>query len=127
MIQNRPIGVILIALLLIIAFCSDFYNGISMIIGTLPIPTVYATLGTFYGILLVFGGFVGLSLFYGILNLKNWARLIFLVGFPAQVIFNIILDPTVSENYFLLVLSFIMSGYLLLPGTGNHFKSEVLS
>ncbi len=127
MIQGRSIGVILIALLLILAFCADFYNGISMIIGTLPIPTVYATLGRFYGVLLVFGGFVGLSLFYGILNLKNWARIIFLVGFPAQVIFNIILDPTVSENYFLLVLSLIMSGYLLLPATGNNFKSEVLS
>ena len=124
MIQGRPIGVILVALLLIVAFCADFYNGISMIIGTFPIPTVYATLGTFYGVLLVFGGFAGLSLFYGILNLKNWARLIFLVLFPAQVIFNIILDPSVSENYFLLVLSFIMSGYLLLPTTRNHFSSE---
>ncbi|MFW9789215.1 MAG: hypothetical protein ACFFE2_16660 [Candidatus Thorarchaeota archaeon] len=127
MIQGRPVGVILIALLLIVAFCADFYNGISMIIGPIPIPTVYATLGTFYGVLLVFGGFVGLSLFYGILNLRNWARLIFLVGFPAQVTFNLILDPAVSENYFLLALSFIMSGYLLLPRTRIHFSPEVFS
>ncbi|MFW9888417.1 MAG: hypothetical protein ACFFER_09555 [Candidatus Thorarchaeota archaeon] len=127
MLYDRPIGVILIGLLLIVAFCMDFYNGTSMILGFMPIPPIYTTLGEFYGLLLVFGGFVGLFLFYGTLKLINWARLILLFGFPAQVIFNIILDPTISENYFLLFLSLVMAAYLLLPTTRDHFSRKSMS
>jgi hypothetical protein len=93
-----------------------------MILGTLPVPPVYAALGEFYGVLLIFGGFIGMSFFYGIMNLKNWARLLVQVGFPAQVIFNIILDPTIYENYFLLVISIIIAIYLQMPSTRDHFS-----
>ncbi|MHA2003085.1 MAG: hypothetical protein ACW975_05510 [Candidatus Thorarchaeota archaeon] len=124
MLYGRPIGVILVALLLIVTFCMDFYNGISMVFGTMPIPPVYTPLGEFYGLLLVFGGFVGLALFYGTLKLRNWARLILLFGFPAQVIFNIILDPAISENYFLLFLSLVMAAYLIMPSTREHFSQK---
>lgn len=124
MLYDRPIGVILVALLLIVAFTMDFYNGISMVLGTMPIPHVYAALGEFYGILLIFGGFAGLFLFYGTLKLKNWARLILIFGFPAQVIINIILDPTISENYFLLALSLAISAYLLVPSIRDCFTGK---
>ncbi|MHA2313382.1 MAG: hypothetical protein ACXADC_15980 [Candidatus Thorarchaeota archaeon] len=123
---GKPNGVVLLALFLIVAFCMDFYNGISMVLGTLPIPPVYAALGEYYGLFLIFGGFVGLFLFYGILKLKNWARLILLFGFPAQVIFNIILDPTISENYFLLGLSLVIAAYLLMPSTRDYFTGKSL-
>ena len=119
---NKPTGVALLALFLIVAFTMDFYNGAMMVIGALPVPPVYAALGTFYGVLLLFGGVIGLCLFYGIWNLKNWARLLLLVGFPAQVIFNIILDPIIYENYFLLAVSLIMTGYLLIPSTREQFN-----
>jgi hypothetical protein len=76
MLSGRPTGVVLLALFLIVAFCADFYNGVSMLLGTLPVPPVYAALGEFYGVLLIFGGFIGMSFFYGIMNLKNWARLL---------------------------------------------------
>jgi hypothetical protein len=122
LIRGRPYGVILVSLLLIVAFCSDFFFGATMFIGTRPIPPVYADLGNSYGLLLIFGGFVGLLLLYGILKLKNWARLILLVLFPAQVIFNIALDPLILENYTLLVMSLILSVYLLLPSTREHFS-----
>jgi hypothetical protein len=119
---GRPTGVVLLALFLIVAFCADFYNGFLMILGTLPVPPVYAALGEFYGVLLIFGGFIGMSFFYGIMNLKNWATLLVQVGFPAQVIFNIILDPTIYENYFLLVISIIIAIYLQMPSTRDHFS-----
>jgi len=119
---GKPTGVILLALFLIVAFTMDFYNGGMMLIGELPIPTVYATLDAFYGVLLLFGGILGLFLFYGILNLKNWARLILQIGFPAQVLFNIILDPIIYENYFLLAISIIIAIYLQMPSTREHFS-----
>jgi hypothetical protein len=119
---QKPIGVILLALLLILAMIGDFSNGGLMLIGSLPIPAVYTALGSFYAVLLLFGGIICLFLLYGIWNLKNWARLILLIGFPAQVIFNIILDPRISENYTILVLSLVVAGYLLLPSTREHFS-----
>ena len=121
---DKPTGVILLALFLIVAFVMDFYNGAMMLIGAMPTPPVYVVLDTYYGALLLLGGVIGLFLFYGLVNLKNWARLILLVGFPAQVIFNIILDPGIGENYFLLVISIIIAGYLLLPSTRVHFNRE---
>jgi hypothetical protein len=96
-----------------------------MIIGALPVPPVYAALGAYYGVLLLFGGILGVFLFYGMWNLRNWARIILLFLFPTQVIFNIILDPAISENYFLLVLSIVISGYLLLPSTKDYFSGEL--
>jgi len=119
---EKPIGVILLALLLIVAMIGDFYNGGSMLIGNLPIPAVYAALGSFYAVLLLFGGIICLLLLYGIWNLKNWARLILLIGFPAQVIFNIILDPTIQENYVILAIYLVVAGYLLMPSTRAHFR-----
>ncbi|MFQ5834101.1 MAG: hypothetical protein ACE5H4_15460 [Candidatus Thorarchaeota archaeon] len=121
MLFGKPTGVVLLALFLIVAFCMDFYYGVSIVFEALPVPPVYAVLGEYYGLLLIFGGFVGLSLFYGILKLKNWARVILLIGFPAQVVFNIILDPTIFENYFLLALSLIIAIYLLIPTTRERF------
>jgi hypothetical protein len=40
---GKPTGVILLALFLIVAFTMDFYNGGMMLIGELPIPTVWNT------------------------------------------------------------------------------------
>jgi hypothetical protein len=119
---NKPIGVIILALLLIVAMIGDFSNGGLMLIGSLPIPAVYTALGSFYAVLLLFGGIICVILLYGIWNFKNWARLILLIGFPAQVIFNIILDPTIQENYVILVIYLIVAGYLLMPSTREHFS-----
>ena len=118
---KKPTGVVLLALLLIVAMIGDFGNGGLMLIGFFPIPTVYAALGFFYAVLLLFGGIICLILLYGIWNLKNWARLLLLIGFPGQVIFNIILDPINQENYIILAISLIVSGYLLMPSTRDHF------
>ena len=101
----------------------DFNNGGLMLIGSVPIPVVYAALGFFYAVLLLFGGIICLLLLYGMWNLMNWARLILLIGFPAQVIFNIILDPTIQENYVILAIYLIVAGYLLMPSTREHFNS----
>jgi hypothetical protein len=119
---NKPIGVIILALLLIVAMIGDFSNGGLMLIGSLPIPAVYTALGSFYAVLLLLGGIICVLLLYGIWNFKNWARLILLIGFPAQVIFNIILDPTIQENYVILVIYLIVAGYLLMPSTREHFS-----
>ena len=119
--QKKPTGVVLLALLLIFAMIGDFSNGGLMLIGIFPIPTVYTAFGLFYAVLLLFGGLICLLLLYGIWNLKNWARLILVIGFPAQVILNIILDPFIFENYTLLVISLIVAIYLLLPSTREHF------
>ncbi|MHA2003158.1 MAG: hypothetical protein ACXACG_10270 [Candidatus Thorarchaeota archaeon] len=119
---QKPFGVILLALLLILAMIGDFSNGGLMLIGSLPIPAVYTALGSFYAVLLLFGGIICMLLLYGILNFKNWARLILLIGFPAQVIFNIILDPTIQENYVILAIYLIVAVYLLMPSTREHFS-----
>ncbi len=119
---KKPTGVVLLALLLILAMIGDFSNGGLMLIGIFPIPTVYASLGVFYAVLLLFGGMICLLLLYGIWNLKSWARLILLIGFPGQVVFNIILDPLISENYTVLVISLVVAGYLLMPSTREHFS-----
>jgi hypothetical protein len=120
--QKKPTGVILLSLFLIVAFTMDFYNGAMMIFGVLPIPPVYTALGISYGYLLLFGGIVGLFLFYGILNLKNWAKVILQIGFPAQVIFNIAIDPLNSDNYILLIISIVVAGYLQLSSTKEKFN-----
>ncbi|TET07597.1 MAG: hypothetical protein E3J86_12610 [Candidatus Thorarchaeota archaeon] len=119
---KKPTGVVLLALLLILAMIGDFSNGGLMLIGIFPIPAVYTAFGLFYAVLLLFGGLICLLLLYGIWNLKSWARLILLIGFPAQVIFNIILDPLIFENYTILVISLVVAGYLLLPSTSDHFS-----
>ena len=119
---KKPIGIILLALLLIVAMIGDFSNGGLMLIGSIPIPAVYAALGFFYAVLLLFGGTICLLLLYGIWNLKSWARFLLLIGFPAQTIFNIILDPINQENYVILAISLIVSGYLLMPSTRAHFN-----
>jgi hypothetical protein len=119
---KKPTGVVLLALLLILAMIGDFSNGGLMLIGIFPIPTVYAALGVFYAVLLLFGGIISLLLFYGIWNLKSWARLILQIGFPAQVIFNIIIDPINYDNYFLLAISIIVTIYLQMPDTRDHFS-----
>ncbi len=118
---KKPIGIILLSLLLIVAMIGDFSNGGLMLIGSVPIPAVYAALGFFYAVLLLFGGIICLLFLYGIWNLKNWARLIFQIGFPGQVIFNIIIDPINYDNYFLLAVSIIVAIYLQLPSTREHF------
>ena len=120
---KKPTGIILLALLLIIAMIGDFSNGGLMLIGSVPIPAVYAALGFFYTVLLLFGGIICLLLFYGIWNLKSWARFLLLIGFPAQTIFNIILDPIIQENYVILAISLVVAGYLLMPSTRDHFSS----
>ena len=119
---GKPTGVFLLAILLILSFIGDFGYGGMMLFGVLPIPTVYAALGVFYAILLVIGGFIGLLLFYGIWNLKSWARLILQIGFPGQVIFNIIIDPINYDNYFLLAISIIVAIYLQMSDTRAHFS-----
>ena len=119
---QKPFGVILLALLLILAMIGDFSNGGLMLIGSLPIPAVYTAIGSFYAVLLLFGGIICVLLLYGIWNLKNWARLILLIGFPAQVIFNIIIDPINYDNYFLLAVSIIVAIYLQMPSTREHFS-----
>ncbi len=118
---KKPIGIILLSLLLIVAMIGDFSNGGLMLIGSVPIPAVYAALGFFYAVLLLFGGIICLLFLYGIWNLKNSARLIFQIGFPGQVIFNIIIDPINYDNYFLLAVSIIVAIYLQLPSTREHF------
>lgn len=120
---KKPTGIILLALLLIIAMIGDFSNGGLMLIGSVPIPAVYVGLGFFYAVLLLFGGIICLLLFYGIWNLKSWARFLLLIGFPAQTIFNIILDPIIQENYVILAISLVVAGYLLIPSTRDHFSS----
>lgn len=119
---KKPTGVVLLALLLILAMIGDFSNGGLMLLGIFPIPTVYAALGVFYALLLLFGGIISLLLFYGIWNLKNWARLILQIGFPAQVIFNLIIDPINYDNYFLLAISIIVAIYLQMSDTRAHFS-----
>ena len=119
---NKPTGVVLLALLLIVAMVGDFSNGGLMLLGIFQIPTVYAALGVFYALLLLFGGIISLLLFYGIWNLKNWARLILQIGFPAQVIFNLIIDPINYDNYFLLAISIIVAIYLQMSDTRAHFS-----
>ena len=119
---QKPFGVILLAFLLILAMIGDFSNGGLMLIGSLPIPAVYTALGSFYAVLLLFGGIICVLLLYGIWNFKNWARFILLIGFPAQVIFNIILDPTIQENYVILAIYLIVAVYLLMPSTREHFS-----
>ncbi len=119
---KKPTGVVLLALLLILAMIGDFSNGGLMLIGIFPIPMVYASLGVFYSLLLLFGGMICLLLLYGIWNLKSWARLILLIGFPGQVVYNIILDPLISENFTVLVISLVVAGYLLMPSTREHFS-----
>ncbi|UCE09681.1 MAG: hypothetical protein JSW61_12000 [Candidatus Thorarchaeota archaeon] len=119
---GKPTGVVLLVLFVLVAALADFGNGGLMLLGDLPIPAVYSALGTFYGALLLFGGMIGLCLIYGMWNLKSWARIILQIGFPAQVIFNIILDPAIFENYFLLALSIIIAIYLQLPSTREHFS-----
>jgi hypothetical protein len=105
-----------------ISFCMDFYYGSMMMLDYIAIPSAYATIGIYYGVLLLFGGIIGLTLFYGLWNLKNWARLILQIGFPAQVIFNIIIDPMNFDNYFLLAVSIIVAIYLQLSNTREHFS-----
>ena len=119
---SKPIGIILLALLLIVAMIGDFSNGGLMLIGSIPIPAVYTALGFFYAVLLLFGGTICLLLLYGIWNLKNWARLILQIGFSGQVIFNIIIDPINYDNYFLLTVCIIVAIYLQLPSTRDHFS-----
>ena len=119
---SKPTGVILLVILLIFAAAGDFYYGGSMLFGILPTPAVYSSIGIFYSISLVIGGLFSLLLFYGMWNLKSWARLTLQIVFPGQVIFNVIIDPTNYDNYFLLVISIITAIYLQLPKTREHFN-----
>ncbi|TFG31264.1 hypothetical protein EU528_06720 [Candidatus Thorarchaeota archaeon] len=122
MILGKPTGVFLFGIFVMIGFCMDFTYGSLMILGFIDIPPAYVAIEVFYGTLLIFGGMIGLTLFYGLWTLKNWVRVILQIGFPAQVIFNIIIDPTNYDNYFLLVVSIIVAIYLQLSSTRNHFK-----
>ncbi|MFW9927658.1 MAG: hypothetical protein ACFFDM_12985 [Candidatus Thorarchaeota archaeon] len=122
MIFNKPTGVFLFAIFVMISFCMDFYYGSMMVLGYIAIPSAYTTIGIYYGVLLLFGGMIGLTLFYGLWKLKNWARLILQIGFPAQVIFNIIVDSLNFDNYFLLAVSVIVAIYLQLSSTREHFS-----
>ena len=119
---RKPTGVFLLALFVMVAFISDFSYGGMMVFGYFPIPTVYASIDVFYGVLLVIGGTIGLALFYGLWTLKNWARFILQIGFPSQVIFNIIIDPINYDNYFLLAVSIIVAIYLQMSSTREHFS-----
>lgn len=119
---SKPTGVILLVILLIFAAAGDFYNGGLMLFGVLPIPAVYSSIGVFYSISLIIGGIFSLLLFYGMWSLKSWARLTLQIVFPGQVIFNVIIDPTNYDNYFLLVISIITAIYLQLPKTREHFN-----
>ncbi|UCE10520.1 MAG: hypothetical protein JSW61_00915 [Candidatus Thorarchaeota archaeon] len=100
----------------------DFYYGGMMVLGYIAIPSAHTTIGVYCGVLLLFGGMIGLTLFYGLWNLKNWARLILQIGFPAQVIFNIIIDSMSLDNYFLLAVSIIVATYLQLPNRREQFS-----
>jgi hypothetical protein len=111
-----------LSIFLMVAAISDFNNGGLMLLGFLPITPVYAAIGIFYAILLVIGGIFSLLLCYGIWALKNWARLILQIGFPIQVLFNVILDPIIYDTYFLLVLSIIIAFYLQMSSTRAHFS-----
>ncbi len=122
MILGRPTGIFLFAIFVGIAFCMDFYYGSMIVLSYIAIPPAYITIGVYYGALLLFGGVIGMVLCYGLWVLKNWARIIIQVGFAAQVIFNLIIDPINFDNYFLLVVSIIVAIYLQLPSTREHFS-----
>jgi hypothetical protein len=122
LIFDKPTGVFLFAIFVMISFCADFAYGSLMILGVIVIPSAYAVIGVFYGVLLLFGGAIGMTLFHGLWLLKNWARIILQIGFPAQVIFNIIIDPMNFDNYFLLAVSVIIAIYLQLSNTREHFS-----
>ncbi len=122
MILGKPTGVFLFAIFVAISFCMDFVYGSLIVLGINPVPSAYVPIGIYYGVLLLFGGVIGMTLFYGLWNLKNWARLILQIGFPAQVIFNIVIDPINFDNYFLLAVSVIVAIYLQLPSTRDHFS-----
>ena len=122
MILGRPVGVMLFAIFVGIAFCMDFYYGSMIVLGYIEVPPAYIAIGAFYGVLLLFGGTIGATLCFGLWNLKNWARIILQVGFAAQIIFNIIIDPVNFDNYILLGVSIIVAIYLQLPSTREYFS-----
>ena len=120
----KPMGVLILAVLQLIAALLYLYIGGILLIAALGLG-IFAVLLAFPALILFIVGIIGLILFYGLYTTKKWAWLWALIINLLGILGGLLRVSELLTDYIGLAgfaVSLIIVIYLLMPGTRAHFK-----
>ena len=105
--KSTPLGVIIIAVLMLIGGIIDIIGGITAILGSPFLPPLFAAETFIIGILVLIWGIIVLMASLALMRLEPWAWSFVIIVNIINVILGII-----SGNYLTLVISIIVLVYM---------------
>lgn len=123
--SGKPTGVLLLAILQLIAALLYIVAGGILVMAALELGGFFAILVAFPALIIFIVGIIGLILFYGLYALKGWAWFWALIINLLGIVGGVLRYETLLTDYLGLggfVVSLIVVIYLLLPSTKAHFR-----
>lgn len=123
--SGKPTGVLLLAILQLIAALLYIAAGGILVMAALELGGFFAILVAFPALIIFIVGIIGLILFYGLYSLKGWAWFWALIINLLGIVGGVLRYETLLTDYLGLggfVVSLIVVIYLLLPSTKAHFR-----
>lgn len=123
--SGKPTGVLLLAVLQLIAALLYIAAGGILVMAALELGGFFAILVAFPALIIFIVGIIGLILFYGLYTLKGWAWFWALIINLLGIVGGVLRYETLLTDYLGLggfVVSLIVVIYLLLPSTKAHFR-----
>ncbi len=123
--SGKPTGVLLIAVLQLIAALLYIYAGGLLVMAALLLGGFFAILLAFPALIIFIVGIVGLIVFWGLYTLKGWAWMLAIVINLLGILGGVMRFDTLLTDYLSLggfVVSLIIVIYLFMPSTKAHFR-----
>ena len=123
--SGKPTGVLLIAVLQLIAALLYIVAGGLLVWAALLLGGFFAILIAFPAMIIFIVGIIGLIVFWGLYTLKGWAWMLAIVINLLGLLGGVLRFDTLLTDYLGLggfVVSLIIVIYLLMPSTKAHFR-----
>ncbi|MBY8997662.1 MAG: hypothetical protein KGD60_08015 [Candidatus Thorarchaeota archaeon] len=123
--SGKPTGVLLLAVLQLIAALLYIAAGGILVMAALALGGLFAILIAFPALIIFIVGIIGLILFYGLYALKGWAWFWALIINLLGIVGGVLRFETLLTDYLGLggfAVSVIIVIYLLMPSTKAHFR-----
>ncbi|MEM2109578.1 MAG: hypothetical protein QW327_03720 [Candidatus Odinarchaeota archaeon] len=105
--KKTPLGVVIIAVLMIIGGIIDILNGASLLLGSAFIPAWWFIEFAFAGVIYLIWGIIILIAAFSLMNLRHWAWTLVVVVNIINIVISIVFGGIIS-----LIISLIIVVYL---------------